>query len=126
MSLIKKFEDYLTVVKNGIKNGDKIIEALVISAQVKNGTINEEALAEILRRKDICAGCMYNSKNCEQYGLKPLEVDFEHCIHCICRIGGNDTKEYCLSCNCGILEWNKRNPDKPPMELKWKAFEIKK
>lgn len=121
---MSKLIDYLTVVKNGIKNGDKIIEALSVSALVKNGKISEEALAEILRRKDICAACPFNSNNAPSHGLPVLDVDFQHCTLCTCRLGGDDTKEYCLSCNCGIEVWNKRNPDKPPMPLKWSAFTV--
>jgi len=118
--------DYLNIVKNGIKNGDKIIESLLISAKVKNGDITDEALAEILRRKEICASCSFNSENAKKERGYNSSIPFQHCTLCLCRIGGEDTKEYCLSCNCGITELNKKNSDKPPMELKWKAFEIKK
>lgn len=122
---MSKVKDWLKVVKNGLKNSDKIIEALWVSTQIKNdGEVSEEAVAEIMRRKEICAGCPFNSANCENHGLKKLDVPFQHCIHCACRIGGNDTKEYCLSCNCGITEWNRLHPDKP-MEVRWKAFDIK-
>ena len=96
-----------------------------MSVQVKNGYASAEAVAEIMRRKDICAVCPYNSKNCEAHGMLPLDVDFEHCIHCTCRIGGDDTKEYCLSCNCGLTVWNKNNPDNQ-IPVKWVAFEEKK
>ena len=51
---IKSIGEYVNAVKLGIQNGDKIIEALTIGAQVKNGKITDEALAEIWRRKDIC------------------------------------------------------------------------
>ena len=119
MSTIK---DWLTVVKNGIKNGDKIIEAMWISTQIKNeGNVSQEAVAEIMKRKEICKSCPFNSLNAEANGLKKLDVPFQHCIHCACRIGGDDTKEYCLSCKCGISEWNRLNPGKE-MPLKWEAF----
>jgi hypothetical protein len=122
---MKLFTEYLELVRNGIKNGDKIIEALMVSAQVKNGKISDEALAEIMRRKEICAGCQFNSDNAKRDRNYNSYLPFTHCTLCKCRIGGNDTKEYCLTCNCGALAWNERNPDKKPMELKWKAFEVK-
>jgi len=119
---MSKVKDWLKVVKAGIKNGDKIVEALWISTQMKNeGVVSAEAVAEIMKRKEICAGCPFNSANCEAHGLRKLDVPFQHCIHCACRIGGDDTKEYCLSCNCGITEWNKEFPDRQ-MDLKWSAF----
>lgn len=122
MSVIK---DYLSIIRDGIRNRDKIIEALAVSAQVKNGRINDEALAEILRRKEICATCPFNSENAKRDQGYSSSLPFVHCKLCKCRIGGDDSKEYCLSCNCGALAWNERNPDKPPMELKWTAFQLK-
>jgi predicted nucleic acid-binding Zn ribbon protein len=120
---MSKIKDWLTVVKAGVKNGDKIVEAIWVSTQIKNeGQVSVEAVAEIMKRKEICASCPYNSKNAPEHGLTALDVPFQHCIFCACRIGGDDTKEYCLSCNCGIKEYNKRNPE-TPMELKWSAFE---
>lgn len=113
--------DYVKMVKNGIKNHDKIIEALKTASMVKNGTATDEQVAEILRRKEICKSCPFNSDNAKKNGLKPLALPFTHCIHCACRIGADDSKEACLSCNCGITEWNKANPDNK-MELKWKAI----
>lgn len=119
---MSKIKDWLKVVKAGIQNGDKIVEAIWISTQMKNeGVVSAEAVAEIMKRKEICAECPFNSANAPAHGIKPLDVPFQHCVFCACRIGGEDTKEYCLSCNCGITEWNRDNPDKK-MELKWSAF----
>lgn len=122
MSLVK---DYLKIVQAGIRNGDKIIEGLVVASQVKNNNIEPEALAEILKRKDICASCPFNSVNAARDNGYESSVPYQHCTLCICRIGGEDTKEYCLSCNCGINELNKRNAKNgiAPLPLKWKAFE---
>lgn len=123
MSALK---DYLHIVKEGIKNKDKIIEALVVSSQVKNNNVEPEALAEILKRKEICASCPFNSDNAAKLSGYKVPLGYgTHCILCICRIGGEDTKEYCLSCNCGINELNKRNAKIgiPPQPLKWSAFE---
>jgi hypothetical protein len=117
-----KIKDYLSIVKNGIANGDKIIEALWVSTQVKNGKVSEAAVAEIMKRKEICKACPFNSKNAAANGLHVPHAPYEEfCIHCLCRIGGDDSKEYCLSCNCGIKEWNKLNPTNK-MPLKWSAF----
>jgi hypothetical protein len=124
MNAIKAIGEYLDVVRKGISNGDKIIEALAVAAQVKNGSINDEALAEILRRKDMCAVCPFNSTNAKKKGTYNTAIAYEHCILCTCRLGGDDTKEYCLSCTCGIEVWNKQHPNQQ-MEVKWGPFEIK-
>jgi hypothetical protein len=125
MKVIKAIGEYLDVVRKGISNGDKIIEALIVSAQVKNGKINDEALAEILRRKDICAVCPFNSVNAKKQGTYNSSITYDHCILCTCRIGGDDTKEYCLSCTCGIDAWNQQHPDKK-MQVKWLPYDVSK
>lgn len=119
---IKAIGEYVKMVKDGVANGDKIIEALSISAQVKNETISDEALAEIWRRKDICAACPFNSRNAKTAKTYNSSLPFEHCILCKCRIGYDDSKEYCLTCTCGVQVWNEKNPTQQ-MEVKWEAFE---
>lgn len=118
MSVIK---DYLQMARDGIKNGDKIIEALVVASMVKSGEASDEALAEILKRKDLCQDCKYNSRIAKQTTDYISGLPFEHCILCKCRIGYEDSKEYCLSCTCGAEDWNKRNPNSP-IEVKWKKI----
>jgi|GEM_PF-1987254 len=127
MSFVKTIGEYVEAVRLGIKNSDKIIESLAVAAQVKNKEINEEALAEILRRKDICAACSHNSINAKAKGTYNSSLPYEHCILCKCRLGTEDSKEYCLSCTCGIQVWNEAHPDpKQQMEVKWQAFVINK
>lgn len=125
MSIIKTIREYTELVKNGIKNGDKIIEAIRTSAKIKegNGEITDEAIAEIIRRKEICEGCPFNSKNAEVQRNYSSSVPFQHCTLCQCRIGGESSKEYCLTCSCGMQAWNDRNPELKPMQLKWTVFE---
>lgn len=122
MSVVK---DYLKIVQNGLRNGDKIIEALFVASQEKNGILDAEAVAEILKRKEICAACPFNSRIAKVEHAYESNIPFEHCTLCECRIGYNDSKEYCLTCNCGITVLNERNKQNglPELPLKWKAFE---
>ena len=121
MSLIKTINEYVNLVKNGIKNKDQIIEGLIKGAAVKNGEVNEIDLAEILKRKDICASCPFNSAIGIANGTYRSNLPFQHCQLCQCRIGGEDTKEYCLSCNCGAEAYNKMYPHLPALEVRWRA-----
>jgi hypothetical protein len=121
MSLIKTIKEYVELVRKGIANKDDIIDALVTGAAVKNGEVNEEDLAEILRRKDICASCPFNSAIGIANGTYRSNLPFQHCQLCQCRIGGEDTKEYCLSCNCGAEAYNKMYPHLPALEVRWRA-----
>jgi len=125
MNVIKTISEYVDIVRKGIENRDQIVEALVVSAQVKNGEIDEGALAEILRRKDICASCVNNSTNAKATGTYVSAIPYEHCTLCKCRIGATDSKEYCLSCECGIAEWNRTHPHQK-MEVKWTPYIVNK
>jgi hypothetical protein len=128
MGLIKSIGEYVNAVKLGFQNGDKIIEAMQVSAQVKNSeegkqtTVTPEALAEIMRRKDICADCPFNSRAGKANGSYTSSLPYEHCILCKCRIGYDDSKEYCLSCNCGALGWNQDHPNLKQLEVRWTSF----
>lgn len=121
MSMIKTIKAYIDLVKRGIENKDQIIEGLIKGAAVKNGEVDENDLAEILRRKDICDGCPFNSRNAIAAGVYNSVLPYQHCTLCQCRIGGDDTKEYCLSCNCGAEAYNKMYPHLPALEVKWRA-----
>jgi hypothetical protein len=128
MGLIKSIGEYLEAVKLGFENRDKIIEAMQVAAQVKNSEIGHnmnvtpEALAEIMRRKDICAACPFNSRHQKELGTYTSSLPYEHCTLCRCRIGYDDSKEYCLSCNCGADAWNQVKPPEQHLEVKWTAF----
>jgi hypothetical protein len=126
MSIIKTIREYAEVVKNGIKNKDQIIDALMMGAAVKNGKVDDADLAEILRRKDICAACPFNSKNAIAKGTYVSALPYQHCALCQCRIGGEDTKEYCLSCTCGAEAYNKMYPHLTQLEVKWRATRTEK
>lgn len=123
MNLKNSLEEYLKVVKLGIQNGDKIIEGIITAAKVKNGEVSEEGVAEILRRKEICKNCNFNSTIASDTRHYKSSLPYEHCTLCLCRIGGDNTKEYCLSCKCGKDVWNNSNPTKPQMILEWDSFE---
>lgn len=138
MNIIKSIGEYAELVKKGVQNGDKIIEGIRVSAKIKEqkkrealglphleNEISDEAVAEIILRKELCANCEFNSKNAEKLRDYSSSIPFTHCTLCKCRIGEDNSKEYCLSCNCGMEAWNNRNPHLPPMELKWRAFEKK-
>lgn len=123
---MSKLLDYLKVVKAGIENGDKVIESIWIASQVRNKHASPEAVAEIMMRKEICAKCPFNSKNAVANKTYTTNLDYDHCIFCLCKVGSEDGgKEYCLSCKCGISEFNKKHPDKE-MPLKWGPFDKEK
>lgn len=132
MGIEKTISEYVEAIKAGLKNKDKIIEAMHVAAAIKNKQvapdleITPEAVGEILRRKEICAACSHNSVNAKKTGSYNSSLPYDHCVLCLCRIGGDDTKEYCLTCTCGAKAWNEAHPAFPPITVRWEAFENKK
>lgn len=78
-------------------------------------------------RRALCLDCPFNSINArESEEYKELfgknydsSLNYFHCSICACPI---QRKTACLSCECGLTDWNEHNPDnqKP---LKWNKYE---
>ena len=117
------FADYIKLLKQGLKNSDKIVEGISMKTLKEFNLLNDEDKHTISDRMDKCLDCPYNSRNA-QVSAEYLELfnkpyatgrhDF-HCSLCGCLI---ELKTASLSSNCGIETWNERNPTKQ-MELKW-------
>ena len=118
------FLDYMKLLKQGVKNADKIIEGISRKTLNEFNLLNDDDKHQIADRMDICLNCPYNSRlartspeHLELTGLPYATGRTElHCSLCGCVI---EFKTACLSCNCGIETWNERYPDKK-LELKWK------
>lgn len=127
MNLIKTLKEYLEIVKSGLQHKDQIIEALQLQIAIRNkdyDNITPGALAEVMRRREICNGCEFLSTNALKAGWYETSMQKSHCTHCNCPVGGSIEeygKEYALSANCGIEVYNNRNPQNK-MKLKWEAF----
>lgn len=113
----------LRIILKGIKNFDKVLEGVMNKKSFTNLSIENQE--EILSRLATCANCPFNSINAnlskeyfnlfgEHYETKRSEP---HCALCGCII---EFKTACLSCNCGIEEYNRKNPLNK-QELKWKS-----
>jgi hypothetical protein len=118
------FLDYMKLLKQGVKNADKIIEGISRKTLNEFNLLNDDDRHRIADRMDICLNCPYNSRlartsseHLELTGVPYATGRAElHCSLCGCVI---EFKTACLSCNCGIETWNERHPDKK-LELKWK------
>lgn len=120
---MSRLKESLQLYLKGIKNLDKVIEGYRNEIKLKNNELTEDEVDTIIHRRLVCAGCPFNSVNAKQLpeykeltgntyvsGQKEL-----HCSLCSCPIG---RKTACLSCQCGISEWNRNNPDKQ-LPLMW-------
>jgi hypothetical protein len=124
-----KYLEYLKLIPKGILNISSIIEGIINNVELNNESLSEELKSEIIRRRCICIGCPFNSKNAttsseyfELYNSNyTTDRNDEHCCFCGCPI---DIRTGSLSTNCGIEEWNEENKN-VQMKLKWSMYEEK-
>ena len=112
--------DYLKVLPAGMENWRGIAESIKNELKQKLGTLSDDEIEEITRRRLICESCPFNSKNAvkdEALGYKTSRLD-DHCIQCGCNL---HLKTECLLCNCGIEVHNSRNPQNF-IDLKWTIY----
>ena len=112
--------EYLKLIPEGLKNADKLVEAVVNEIQMELGNLPQDEKEEIIRRRLICKACPFMSKNAVEnpaMNYKTTRKD-EHCMHCGCPI---KTRTAALSKPCGIDSFNKKNPYQA-MELKWDVY----
>lgn len=124
---MSKITEYIRLLPRAIPNADKIVQAIITNVQYRNGTLSEDKKAELVRRRVICEGCPFMSKNSstsEEYltlvGKHYNSVRSEpHCSFCGC---GITKRTASFGSNCGIETWNEENPDKQ-IPLKWTKYE---
>ena len=123
---MSKYLEYAKAALKGINNSNLIIEGWINEAKANAGDLDEETLAEILRRREICSQCPFNSINAktseeykelfgENYKTKRNEL---HCAICLCPI---KSKTASMHSECGMASDEKT----ANLELKWKAFNNK-
>jgi len=105
-----------------LTNADKILEGWLNDIKLEAGDLQEDEVKEIVRRRAICEGCPFLSKNAVAAGNYVTMRKDEHCIQCGCPIV---KKTASLSSNCGIEIFNASNKDNK-MELKWTAYDKNK
>lgn len=105
----------MNLLKEALKNLDKIAEGIWTEVKSDMGVLPEEDQEIIAERRLICARCPFNSTNATNDGWYNAGIrPDEHCVMCTCNI---KAKTACLSCRCGIEAHNKSNNDN--LELKW-------
>src|SRR5687768_15479394 len=124
---MSKFTEYLNLIPRGLPNSKQILESIITDVQIRLGKLPEKQQEEIIRRRVICKGCPFMSKNAKtsfeyvrltgkSYKTKR---DDEHCSFCGCEL---NMRTRSLNSSCGIETWNKNNPDNI-LPLKWDKFE---
>jgi hypothetical protein len=123
---MSKITEYINLFLKGIPNSMEIANSVVTNVQLRYGNLPDEEKTEIIRRRLICATCPLmseNAKTSEEYRKlvgKSYETSrrTQHCAMCGC---GIDMKTSSLISDCGLLDWNKKNPERQ-VTLKWTKF----
>jgi hypothetical protein len=120
---LKKLTEYLKLIPKGLGNPTQILEGWINDYKLDNNQLSEQDIEKIISRRVICETCPLNSINAktskeykELYGKNyKTSVDYLHCSICSCPI---KAKTACLTCHCGLEEYNNENPDNF-QNLKW-------
>lgn len=113
-----RIKEYLKLIPKGLLNADKVIDGIRNNIKLENGELGEEIEDQIIARRLICSQCSFMSANQVKAGIYKTDRQDNHCTLCSCNI---ELKTSCLICNCGIEEYNKKNPENQ-LELKWKKI----
>lgn len=120
---MSKLSEILSLIPKSFKNPLEIIEGWKNDYKMENDKLTDEQVEVILKRRAICESCPFNSTNAKtSQEYKDLykenyktDLNFLHCAICSCPI---TKKTACLHCQCGIGEYNLKNPNNK-QALKW-------
>lgn len=123
---MSKLSEYLKLIPKGLSNIENVIEGISNSKKFKKNQLSNAQLKEIIRRREICGNCPFNSKNAptspeykKLFG-DSYKTDREdlHCSICACVI---EYKTASFNDDCGLIHYNHDFPENP-QELKWRKF----
>lgn len=125
---MNRLKEYISLVKRGIPNIDKIAEGMLNQVKQEFNALPEDQQEEIAKRRLICESCPLFSLNAksndEEYQKlfkKPFEFDSvrnTYCGSCGCEY---KVRTASLSSNCGVEYYNEQNPENI-QELKWTRY----
>lgn len=113
-----KLIELLKLIPKGLKNPELVIEGFLNNIKLENGTLPDDQVEEIAKRRLLCAGCPFMSENAKEMGFQTKRTD-PFCTLCSCPI---KSKTASLDSTCGAESYNKSHPDKPAIEVKWFAY----
>lgn len=108
---MSKLSEYISLLPKGIKKMPQIFEGIITNTKLELGSLPDEQVEIITKRRLICETCSHNSKNAIDY---VSDIEEEHCIWCKCFI---KFKTANLKESCGLSEYNKKYNKQE--KLKW-------
>lgn len=118
---MSKLSEYLSLVAKGLKNPKEVAEGWINVVREELGTLPEDQVEEVARRRFICSQCPFVSSNAKKLvGYKTARED-EHCTLCSCPI---ISKTASMDSTCGAKYYNETHNTK--LEVKWLPYESDK
>lgn len=111
--------DYLKLVPLGLKNPKEIVEGIINNVKFENEGLPQDIMEEIVRRRVLCSGCPFMSKNAEIITGHKYNREEQFCTLCSCQI---KAKTASLSSGCGAITYNERHPENL-QEIKWLPYD---
>lgn len=115
---MSKLTEYIQLVKDGLPHIGALAEGILNQVKLEYGNLPKDQQDEIARRRLICEQCPLMSLNAIKAGTYTTARTDPHCTMCGCPI---TTRTASLSSDCGIANYNIKNPNNP-MPLKWEAY----
>lgn len=107
-------KDYLTMLKKGVSNFDKILEAGGNILLDQFNLLSEEKKKIAQERYEACMTCPFMSKHAVEFGIYTTSRIDNHCSICKCIIDG---KVMSFESDCAIKEYNLEQID--GVKAKW-------
>lgn len=117
---MSKLTEYISLIPKGLANIDEVAAGWLNVVKNEAGLLPEDEQYVIATRRSICDSCPFNSKNAKDLvGYKTSRTE-EHCTLCSCPLIAKCSS---MKSVCGAQYYNETHPDKPQLEVRWKAYE---
>ena len=120
---MSKLTEYINLIGKGLSNPSEVIEGWINVAREELGTLPEDQLEEVVRRRLICSECPFMSVNASKLTDYKSQREDAHCTLCSCPI---KSKTASMSSFCGAKHWNETHTKHSPLDIKWVAYESDK
>ncbi len=117
---MSKLTEYISLIPKGLANIDEVAAGWLNVVKEELGQLSEDEQYVIATRRSICAGCPFESTNAKELAHYETKRTESHCTLCSCPL---KAKTASLSSVCGAQYYNETHPDKPQLEVRWKAYE---
>lgn len=116
---MSKLQELIKLIPKGLANPRQVAEGWINNVKLENGSLPQDEVEEIARRRLICSQCPFESSNATSLtGYKTERTD-SHCTLCSCPL---KAKTAALSSVCGAQYYNNTHPEKTPLPVRWEEY----